>query len=65
MSEKTEITMLDLLAEIASLRKDLITANSRIEALENHNGSAGSVYLDGVAESYRHEILKQLEEERG
>lgn len=59
-----ELTMLELLTEIEKVRKENQALEARVQALEQHNGFVNSVYLDGVAEIYRADILKDLEEKR-
>lgn len=50
---------LELKQEVTELKIQLAKALERIEGLENGETSGG-IYLDGVQDFYRHEILREL-----
>lgn len=62
MSETNEL--LELRTQMAQQEKMILALMERVEKLENHNGTGNSVYLEGVAEVYRADILRNLEEKR-
>jgi hypothetical protein len=62
MIEQNEV--LELRTQMAQQEKMILSLMERVEKLENHNGTGNSVYLDGVAEVYRADILRNLEEKR-
>lgn len=62
MIEQNEV--LELRTQMAQQEKMILSLMERVEKLENHNGTGNSVYLEGVAEVYRADILRNLEEKR-